>query len=248
MPIDSSEEDTGSYPKLFGRERPIRDILGGGKVADVLLWKDKRVSAAFLFGISVIWFLFEVVKYNLVTLLSLIFLTTMLVIFIWCTTAQIFKWDAPRIPKIIIEESTFREAASIIHAKFNQFLSELLYIACGNDPKLFILAIASLCILSVIGTYTSSLNILFFGLLCLGTLPFLYERFENQVDYYAGRLNRGMRKMYKKFDSNVLAKIPRGPLKPKKTVLEKIPRGPVKEKKTVLEKLQRGPVKEKKTT
>ncbi|CAK9136995.1 unnamed protein product [Ilex paraguariensis] len=212
-----SEDERAPVEKLFGRERPIHDVLGGGKVADVLLWRDKRVSATLLTGISVIWFLFEVVEYNMVTLLCHIFITTMLLIFIWSAGADIFKWTPPDIPNTILRESTFKEAVSTFHAKLNEFLSKFLYIACGNDPKNFFLAIISFSILSMIGNYISSLNLLFFGLLCMETLPFLYERYEEEVDYLAGRVTRRVRKVYKKVDTKVLEKIPRGPVKEKKS-------------------------------
>ena len=61
-------------------------------VADVLLWRNKNVSAALLLGMTVIWFLFEVVEYNLVPLLCHISITMMLVLFIWSTAADILKW------------------------------------------------------------------------------------------------------------------------------------------------------------
>ena len=61
-------------------------------MADVLLWRDRNVSAAFLLGITLIWFLFEVVEYNIVTLLCHISITTMLVIYLWSTLADILKW------------------------------------------------------------------------------------------------------------------------------------------------------------
>ncbi|XP_059641265.1 reticulon-like protein B9 isoform X2 [Cornus florida] len=215
--LSDSDDDNTPMSKLFGRQRPIHALLGGGQVADVLLWRNKKVSATLLVGIAVIWFLFEVVEYNLVTLLSQFFITSMLVIFIWFKSADTFNWTTtPRIPEMISKESTFRDVSSTLHAKFNHFLSSFLYVACGNDPKLFFLAIVSLWILSVIGYYFSCLNLLFFGLLSLETLPFLYERYEEEVDYFAGRVNRRMRKMYKNFDSNFLGKIPKGPLKEKK--------------------------------
>lgn len=43
------------------------------------------------------------------------------------------------------------------------------------------------------------------------TLPALYERYENEVDYLAGKSSRDVKKLYKKFDSKILDKIPRGP-------------------------------------
>ncbi|KAL2482047.1 Reticulon-like protein B9 [Forsythia ovata] len=214
----SSDSDHGSAPRtrFFGREKPLHAVLGGGRVADVLLWKDTRISAAILFGSAAIWFLFEVVEYNFVTLFCHIFITTMLVIFIWSTGADFFNWNPPSIPKIILEDSAIRDVASIIHKKFNYFLSELLYVASGNNPKLFFLTIVSLWIISVIGSSVSTLNLLFFGLLCLEILPFLYEKYEDEVDDLVSKINRRMKRRYKKFEVEVLGKIPRGTVKDQK--------------------------------
>lgn len=61
-------------------------------VADILLWENKTVSAALLIGMTVIWFLFEVVEYNFVTLMCHLSITTMLVTFIWFKGAEFFNW------------------------------------------------------------------------------------------------------------------------------------------------------------
>ncbi|GMP33007.1 hypothetical protein CsSME_00006516 [Camellia sinensis var. sinensis] len=103
MSSSSSDSDDGRIRvgKPIGRHRTthhigggknIHHILGGGKVADVLLWKDKKVSAAILMGISIIWFLFEVVEYNFLTLLCHLIISTILIIFIWNKVADIFQW------------------------------------------------------------------------------------------------------------------------------------------------------------
>ncbi|KAF5786347.1 hypothetical protein HanXRQr2_Chr10g0439791 [Helianthus annuus] len=42
--------------RLVGRERPVHKVLGGGKAADIFLWKDKKVSAGVLGFATVIWF------------------------------------------------------------------------------------------------------------------------------------------------------------------------------------------------
>ncbi|KAL2482048.1 Citrate synthase 4 [Forsythia ovata] len=89
----SSDSNHGSVPRtrLFGRERLMHSVLGR-KVADVLLWRDTRVSATILIGSAAIWFLFYFGEYNSVTLSCHIFITTVLVIFIWSTDAEFFKW------------------------------------------------------------------------------------------------------------------------------------------------------------
>ncbi|KAI5660222.1 hypothetical protein M9H77_29015 [Catharanthus roseus] len=204
--------------KLFGTKgRSVHSALGGGKVADLLLWKDKKISGAVLAGVTLVWFLFEVVEYNFITLLCHITITAMLALFIWSALADIFKGTPPKIPKIILQESAFNETASILHSKFNQFLSKLLYVACGNEPKFFLLAIISLGILSMIGNYISTLNLVFFGILCLETLPFLYERYEEEVDDLASKIYTQMARTYKKFEVDVLRKIPRAAMKDKDT-------------------------------
>lgn len=58
----------------------------------MLLWRDRNLSAGLLIGISAIWFLFEIVEYNFVTLLCHLSIATMLVFFIWCYGAEIFRW------------------------------------------------------------------------------------------------------------------------------------------------------------
>ncbi|KAL3529249.1 hypothetical protein ACH5RR_008571 [Cinchona calisaya] len=213
------DSDNGTVPrvKLFGRgQRSIHSALGGGKVADLLLWRKKRISGAVLAGVAVVWFLFEVVEYNFITLLCHILITTMLALFIWSTAADIFKWAPPNIPKIILKDSTFQEVTSTVHKKFNKFLSQLLYVACGNEPKLFFLGLISLWILGIIGNYIRTLNLLFFGLLCVETLPFLYERYEEEADDLASKVYKQMRRTYRKVEADVLVKIPRGPVKEKK--------------------------------
>ncbi|PNT09600.1 hypothetical protein POPTR_012G054100v4 [Populus trichocarpa] len=219
MPIYSSDSDNETTPrtKLFGRQRPIRSVLGGGQVAGVLLWENKKVSAALSFGMTILWFLFEVAEYNFVTLFSHISITAMLIVFIWCTSAEFFNWNPPAIPRSILDKSTFHEFALTFHERFNQALSSFVDIACGKQPALFFVAIFCLYILSVIGNYFTFLNFLYLCFVCLQTLPFLYNKYEDEVERYAGKLTREVKKMYRRFDSNVLNKIPRGvPVKEKK--------------------------------
>ncbi|KAL4611823.1 hypothetical protein ACB092_08G153600 [Castanea dentata] len=216
MPItyqSDSEDQALSLRRLFGREKPLHEVFGGGKVADVLLWKDKKLSAAILIGFTIIWFLFEVVEYHFVTLLCHGLILTMLINFIWTNVSGLVDWKPPYIPDIRLStESTCR----YIIAKLDWFSHKFYEISSGKDFIYLIVAIFSLWILSVIGTYFSSLNLLYIVFLCAQTLPVFYERYEKEVDYFANRSNRDLKKLYRKFDSKVLNKIPRGPVKDRK--------------------------------
>ncbi|XP_010253410.1 PREDICTED: reticulon-like protein B9 [Nelumbo nucifera] len=218
MSTYDSSSDSDEHPatsiKLFGRQRPLHAILGGGRAADVLLWRNKKISAAVLIGVTSAWFLFEVVEYNLITLLCYLCITTMIFVFAWCNVAHIFLSRPPEIHiNELISESRTKEIALIFRTKLNSFLSILYDIARGKDIKLFILFIAFLWIVSALGTYFSTLNLLYLGFLCIQTLPALYERYEHDVDQFASKGNRDMKKFYQKLDSKVLIKIPRRPVK-----------------------------------
>ncbi|KAL2321163.1 hypothetical protein Fmac_030132 [Flemingia macrophylla] len=214
---DSDNEVIGTRAKLFAHEKPIHELLGGGKVADMLLWRNRNGSAALLVAMTVIWLLFEIFEYNFVTLLCHISITTMLVLFIWSTAADILKWKGPQIPDIILQESFFHDLASILHRRFNQLLPMLLHISCGIDLPFFLLIIVSLYILSVIGSYFDFVNLLYIGFLCMQTLPIVYERYEEEINNRVGDIIIILRKSYRTFNKNYLNKIPRGPVKQKKT-------------------------------
>ncbi|TVT99370.1 hypothetical protein EJB05_55258, partial [Eragrostis curvula] len=75
-----SDHDEGRVGGPFHRHNSIHKLLGGGKVADILLWKDRNWSAGVLVGATLIWYLFDVVEYNIVPLLCQIAILAMLVI------------------------------------------------------------------------------------------------------------------------------------------------------------------------
>ncbi|KAI4350958.1 hypothetical protein L6164_005360 [Bauhinia variegata] len=214
---DSDDEITLPRAKLFEHDRSIHEILGGGLVADVLLWKRRNVSAGILLGMTLLWYLFEVVEYNFLPLLCHISITTLLVLFIWCTVADLLKWNRPKIPEIIVHESYFLELAFIFYKRFNQFLQIVLYISCGADLPRFLLVVFCLYVVSVIGSCFNFVNLLYIGFLCIQTLPIVYEKYEEEINSLAGALIQDVRKKYRWFDKRYLGKIPRGPIKEKKT-------------------------------
>ncbi|KAJ1390531.1 Reticulon [Sesbania bispinosa] len=218
-------------PTLFDRQR-LHAVLGDGKskifqvqlfcimhalgigigVVEILLWEDKKLTAAVLAGLSIIWFLFEVVEYHFVTLMCHILIANMLILFVWYKAAGLITWNPPSIHDLEIPETTFR----FICEKLRWFLRKFYDISTGKDLTLFFMTITSLWIMSAIGTYFNTLNLLYIMFLCLVTLPIVYERYEYEVDYLASKGNQDVKRLFKTLDSKFLKKIPRGPVKEKK--------------------------------
>ncbi|KAG8077600.1 hypothetical protein GUJ93_ZPchr0007g3308 [Zizania palustris] len=139
MPHFSRDSDSDQHARTpFHRQNSVK-LLGGGKVADILLWKNRNLSAGVLVGATLIWFLFDVVEYNIIPLLCQSAIISMIVIFIWSNVAPLFDRAPPRIPEVIISEHAFKETALAIHHKLANIVPVLYDIACGKDLKKFLL-------------------------------------------------------------------------------------------------------------
>ncbi|XP_052209669.1 reticulon-like protein B1 [Diospyros lotus] len=202
--------------RLFGREKPVHKVLGGGKPADVFLWRNKKISAGFLSGATAIWVLFELLEYHLLTLVCHGLIITLVVSFLWSNASTFVNKSPPRIPEVHIPEEPVLQFASALRLEINRAFKVLRDIALGRDLKTFLSVIALLWILSVVGSCCDSLTLFYIAIVLLHTVPVLYEKYEDQVDAFAEKVMIEIKKQYAVFDAKVLSKIPRGPMKAKK--------------------------------
>eukprot|EP01018_Ginkgo_biloba_P029529 Gb_22667 [translate_table: standard] len=206
-----------SFRRLFGREKPVHRLLGGGKSADVLLWRNKRISGSVLSGATVIWLLFEWLNYHLLTLICLFLVLSMSILFLWTNAAAFINRSPPQIPRVALPEDLFVKSAIALRAEINRFLDFLQDVASGRDLKTFLVVSAGLWMLAVIGSWCNLISILYIGFIAAHTLPVLYERYEDQVDSFVYNALDEMKRHYGRFDANVLSKIPKGMAKGKKS-------------------------------
>lgn len=118
------EQNTASarVRKLFGRQKTIHKILGGGQcmplfnpfsyflflnillaqmkhnfflfdllAADVLLWRNKKISSSVLTCATVIWVLFEWLNYHFLTLIAFALFLGMLIQFAWSSASVVLN-------------------------------------------------------------------------------------------------------------------------------------------------------------
>ncbi|XP_028794488.1 reticulon-like protein B14 [Neltuma alba] len=208
----SSSYESSKPRRFFGYDRSLHAALGGGSLADIMQWKDKKKTGAIVGAFTFIWFLFEGLEYPFVTLLCHLLLAAMLILFLWYNAAGLITWGPPGVHDLQISESTVRHFC----AGVNWFLRKFYEISIGRDLSLFFATIAGLWIMSAIGNYFTTLNLMYFLFLCMVSLPVMYERYEYEVDYLASKGNQDLRRLMSTLDSTVLNKIPRGPVKEKK--------------------------------
>jgi len=206
--------------RLFGREKPVHHVLGGGKPADVFLWRDKKVSAGVLGTVTAIWVLFELIEYHLLTLLCHISIFALAVLFLWSNAHKFINKSPPKIPEVHIPEEPVLQIASALRVEINGGFALLRNIASGKDLKKFLIVVAGLWVVSVVGSWCNFLTLFYIAFVLLHTVPVVYEKYEDKIDPFAEKAAIEIKKQYAVFDakvlSKVLSKIPVASLKAKK--------------------------------
>ncbi|KAJ4971906.1 hypothetical protein NE237_005005 [Protea cynaroides] len=205
-----------SSDRLFNRQRTVHQILGGGLVADVTLWRQKNVTLGILLVSLSSWLVFERSGYTLLSLVSSVLLLLIAILFFWTKSAAILNRPPPTLPNLHISEEVVNEAAAVICSQVNNFLSTSCDIALGKDPKMFFKVAAFLWLISVIGSWTDFLTFGYTSLVIILTVPVLYERYEDQIDRYILMGYRELQKLFVKFDNEIVSKIRRKILEKRK--------------------------------
>ncbi|PKU61714.1 Reticulon-like protein B8 [Dendrobium catenatum] len=207
--------------KHFGRQKSVHHILGGGKSADVFLWRNKKISSSVLVGATLVWVFFEWLDYHFLTLVCFALVIGMVVQFVWANASGIINRSSSEVPRLVLPNEYFVNAAVSIGAQVNMFLGFIQDVACGRDLKMFAMVfdvqvVLGLWAAAVIGSWCNFLTVLYIGFVAVHTVPVLYEKYEDQVDDFIYNLLGQLQLQYRKLDKGVLSKIPKGNLKSKK--------------------------------
>ncbi|KAH0909453.1 hypothetical protein HID58_032774, partial [Brassica napus] len=222
---DSDDEKKASSIKtkifrLFGREKPVHKVFGGGKPADIFLWRNKKVSGGVLGAATLSWILFELLQYNLLTLFGHVSILALAVLFLWSSATTFIHKTPPHIPEVHIPEEVVLQLASGLRIEINRGFTILRNIALGRDLKKFLMVVAGLWVLSKVGSSCNFLTLIYIATVLLFTVPVLYEKYEDKVDHFGEKAMKEIKKQYAVLDEKVLSK-----------VMSKIPRGAFNKKK-----------------
>nr|XP_028963993.1 reticulon-like protein B8 isoform X6 [Malus domestica] len=136
---ETSSSVTTQSNRLFGRQKPVHHILGGGKSADVLLWRNKKISASVLTAATVVWVLFEWLNYHFLTLVGFALVVGMLVQFLWSNFSGMISSSSPsKVPRLVLPEDLFVNIAVSIGAQINRGLAFVQDVAYGGNVKQFL--------------------------------------------------------------------------------------------------------------
>lgn len=213
---DKSDAVSAQFNRLFGREKPVHHILGGGKSADVLLWRNKKVSAGGLAGATVVWILFEWLQYNLFSLVCFGLVIFVVGQFLWANASGYMSSSSSKVPRVVLPEELFVNIARTVGYEVNQGLAFLQNVACKGTIKQFAVVVGSLLIAAIISSWFNFLTVIYIGFIAAHSLPVIYEKYDNQIDGFVYNMLDQFQHHYGKLDKSVLSKIPKGGFKGKK--------------------------------
>ncbi|XP_034693057.1 reticulon-like protein B12 [Vitis riparia] len=197
----------GSSDRLFNRQRTVHQILGGGLVADVMLWRQKNLTVGILSVTLAAWVVFELSGYTLLSLVSSVFLLLVSILFLWAKSAAILNRPAPPLPNLYLSEEIVNEVAAFIRTRTNTLLQVSQDIALGKDSRMFFKVAAYLWLISVVGGLTDFLTLGYISLVIVLTVPGLYEQYEDYIDRYVMMGYRKLQLLYMKLDEECISKV-----------------------------------------
>ncbi|KAH0654475.1 hypothetical protein KY289_032153 [Solanum tuberosum] len=213
---EKSSSVNAQLNRLFGRQKPVHHILGGGKSADVLLWRNKKISAGVLASATAIWVLFEWLNYNFLSLLCFALVIGMIIQFLWKNASGMINRSPAKVPRLVLRDDLFISIAKSIGAEVNRVLGFLQDVACGTNIKQFLVVVASLWVAAIIGSWCNFFTVLYIGFVAAHVLPVLYERYDDQVDGLVYNALEKFQCHYQKLDHRVLSRFPTSKFRLKK--------------------------------
>ncbi|KAH9695363.1 reticulon-like protein B11 [Citrus sinensis] len=233
--------DCHSYDRIS-----VHQALGGGSVADVLLWR-KRCGGVVLLGSStILWFLFERAGYNCLSFVSNVLLLLVAILFFWGKSASLLNRPLPPLPDLEISDQSVVKVADEIQVWVNHALSIARDIAMGRNLSRFLQVVRYsyffmlitrennlrrfflmrgfdhqvaflLWVVSYVGSVFNFLTLVYIGVLLSLSVPVLYEKFQDHIDEKLCKIQRVIQMQYRKIDESLLKKIPLPQNKQKKT-------------------------------
>ncbi|RCV09443.1 hypothetical protein SEVIR_2G033600v4 [Setaria viridis] len=182
-----------------GNKKSLHHFFGGGKSADVLLWRNKKISSSVLGVATLVWVFFEWLDYHFLTIVSFAIVVGMAAQFGW----SMFASNPPRVE---LPEELFANAGKAAGAQVNKALGMLQDISCGRDLRRFLIVIAALFAAAIVGSFCNFLTVIYIGFVSAHTLPVLYEKYQDQVDDFFYNMLGLLQNQYQKLGNGVRSK------------------------------------------
>ncbi|CAN8270282.1 unnamed protein product [Cochlearia groenlandica] len=176
----------------------VHQSLGGGSVADLLLWRNQTGAAILLVSSTGFWFLFERAGYNLLSFVSNVLLLLVAILFLWAKSATVLNRPLPPVPNMEIPEDFAAKVADDLRVWINRVLSIASDITIDRKPIRLLQVSLVLWAISFVGTLINSLTLVYIGVLLSLSVPIVYEKYQDHIDDKLHSASKVIRSISKK--------------------------------------------------
>ncbi|KAF8406266.1 hypothetical protein HHK36_008351 [Tetracentron sinense] len=166
LDFTSARKKDSSLPN----RKSVHQSLGGGAVADVLLWKRWSGGAFLLVAASAMWFLFERAGYSFLSLIANVLLLLVVILFFWAKSASLLNRPLPPIPNMGVSEEFVGKGVNSVGIWINRVLAVASEIYLEGNVKLFFQVVLGLWIISCIGSLFNFLTLVYIVLTAASSL------------------------------------------------------------------------------
>ncbi|XP_062107862.1 3beta-hydroxysteroid-dehydrogenase/decarboxylase [Humulus lupulus] len=195
------------YSRYCDRDEPskVEKLLGGGKVADILLWRDEKKSFTCFLALVLLfnWFFLSGRTFA-DSAAKLLLLLTFFLFGYGVLPTKVFGFDVKRLPLSCFEihEGVVKDSITAVARLWNRGFYCVRSLAKGHHWKLFFKVVASGYFLKLISLH-SSMMAMGIALAFAFTTFFVYEQYESEVDGVAKFLHGGVKEIGKLLKTNL---------------------------------------------
>ncbi|KAE9620436.1 hypothetical protein Lal_00019069 [Lupinus albus] len=161
-------------------------MLGGGKVANVLLWRDEKTSFTYFTVLVLLFYWFFLSGRSFISSAAGLLLITTLLLYGYCLLpSKLFNFSIPRMPtsSFEISNTTMKGLVATILYQWNKGFQIIRRLGKGNDWSTFFKVAVVLYFLKLILSVSKLLTTLIgIGLVFAFMAFFVYEQYESEID------------------------------------------------------------------
>ncbi|XP_057516723.1 reticulon-like protein B12 [Amaranthus tricolor] len=181
-------------------ETTVHELLGGGFVADVVLWRQRNITIGMLMMVLIVWLVFEESGYTLLSLISSVLLLLVTILFVWSKAASLLNRPAPPLPEINLTQEQVAEMGELVRKNINALVLVCRDVALGKDSRLYLRVAAWLLLISIVGGLTDIVSLCYISFVLVLTVPALYERYNEIIDKHMKNVYRCLQRIRVKLD------------------------------------------------
>ncbi|OIV94744.1 hypothetical protein TanjilG_12957 [Lupinus angustifolius] len=180
---------------------------GSNIVKDVVLWREKKLSASVLIVATATWVLMEVYQFNFLTIISWLAMFVVTSIFLYANMFRLLGKETLNLSRLELTQETAERIGNTVRIWIEEAIRLLFRLSAEEDWPVFVGVVAVLWALSYVGSCMHFLTFLYIGIVGCMTVPITYVKNEDKFKRFVEWLKMKSKMVYEIIDEKAINKI-----------------------------------------